>query len=39
MTDSWENMNSQLAVLLGKVADRDKKHLGERAPRERRHPG
>ena len=39
VTDSWENMNSQLAVSLGKVADRDRKHLGEGAPRERRHPG
>ena len=28
VSDSWENMNNQLAVSLGKVADRDRKHPG-----------
>ena len=39
MTDSWENMNSQLAVFLGRVPGRGRKHPGEGAPRERRHLG
>ena len=38
VTDSWENMNSRLAVSLGRVVDRDRKHSGEGTPRERRHP-
>ena len=39
VTDSYENMNNRLAVSLGRVVDRDRKLLGEGAPRERRHPG
>ena len=38
VTDSWDNMNSRLAISLGRVTDRDRKHPGEGAPWERRHP-